>query len=72
MGWACGTNVGGEESSRELTRNTEEKRRRRRFWRRLDDNIKMGIQQIEWEDRYCLSLVEDRKKWRPARNLRVQ
>jgi hypothetical protein len=72
MGWACGTNMDRKESSRELTRNPEEKRRRRRFWRRLDDNIKMGIQQIEWEDRDYLSLVEDRKRWRSAVNLRVQ
>jgi len=72
MGWTCNTNVGGEESSRELTRNPEEKRRRRRFWSRLDDNIKMGIKQIEWEDRDCLSLAEDRKKGRSVVNLRVQ
>jgi len=64
--------MSGKESSRELTRNPEEKRRRRRFCRRLDDNIKMGIQQIEWEDMDCPSLVEDWKKRRLAMKLRVQ
>jgi hypothetical protein len=47
MGWACGTNVGREERSLELTRNPKQKRRCRRFWRRLNDNIKMGIKEIE-------------------------
>jgi len=72
MDWECGTNVGGEESSRELTRNREEERRRLRLWRKLDHNIKMGIQQIEWENMDCLNLDEDRKNWRSAMNLRVQ
>ena len=62
----------GKDISRELTRNPEERRRRRRFCRRLDDIIKMGIQQREWEGRDCPSLVEDWKKWWSTVKFRVQ
>jgi hypothetical protein len=43
-------------------------RRLGRPWRRWDDTIKMGIQEVGWGGMVCVDLVQDRDRWRALVN----
>jgi hypothetical protein len=36
--------------------------------RRWEDNIKMGLQEVEWEGMDLIELVQDRGRWRALMN----
>jgi hypothetical protein len=39
-----------------------------RHIRRLEDNIKIDLQKVEWGDMDCIDLAHDRDKWRALVN----
>jgi hypothetical protein len=42
----------------------ERKRPLDRTRRRWEDNIRMGLEEIGWEDVHCMHVSEDRDQWR--------
>ena len=69
---ACGTYG---EQKRGIQRRHEGRRPLRRHRRRLEDNIKMDLQEVEWEGTNLTNLAHDRDRWRAllsaVMNLRV-
>jgi hypothetical protein len=75
MGRACSTNGEKRNAYRILVGNPERKRPLGRPKRRWEDNIKMDLREIEWDDRDWMDLAQDRDQWRAlvntVMNLRV-
>jgi hypothetical protein len=75
MGWACSTMGERRGTYRVLMRKPEGKIRRGRPRRRLDDNIKMDLQEVGCGSMYWIELGQNRERWRTlvntVRNLQV-
>jgi hypothetical protein len=55
----CIYDIGGKARRKETTRKTK---------RRLVDNIKMNLREIEWDGIDCIDLAPDRNQWRALVN----
>ncbi|KAJ4450346.1 hypothetical protein ANN_01766 [Periplaneta americana] len=73
MGWACST-YGSRNAYRVLVGRPEGKRSLGRPRRRWEDNIKMDLRKVGYDDREWINLAHDRDRWRAyvraAMNLR--
>ena len=63
MGWACGMYGERRGACRVLVARPDGKGPLGRRRRTLEDNIKMGLQELRW-GKDCIDLAQDRDRWR--------
>jgi len=68
MGGACNTNGGMRGAYRVLMEKPEGMRLLGRPRHRWEENIKMGLQEVEWMSMDWIDLVQDRERWRALVN----
>jgi hypothetical protein len=68
MGRACGRHGAKRKVYRILVGKSEGKRLLGRSRRTREDNSKMDLREIEWDDMHWIDLAQDRDQWRALVN----